>query len=446
MSSPPIGSKITSSTSEKSGKRTLSDVLIGPPRDVRDPEIFHSLSPVAFLAWVGLGSDGLSSSCYGPEEAFLALGHHQYLAVFLAMLMALTVFIISASYSQTIDLFPTGGGGYLVATKLLGKYFGLVSGSALVVDYVLTIAISIASGADAIFSFLPVSWLPYKFWLCLLVVFLMVLMNLRGVKESVLSLLPIFIAFIIMHVLLVGYALVSHGTELPGVLHAATHEAHNSATMLGWFVLLAIFFRAYSMGGGTYTGIEAVSNGLPILRGPRTVTGKRTMVYMAISLAFIAGGILLAYLLEHVEPEAGKTLNAVLFERVASKWTLGGPIITFTMITEGALLFVAAQTGFIDGPRVLATMAVDRWLPRRFAQLSSRLVTQDGVFAMGFAAIAVLLFTRARVDLLVVLYAINVFVTFTLSQLGMSVHWWQERKSEPRWLHKMLINGVGCTF
>ena len=129
MTSPTNGSKTTSSSGAKSGKRTLSDVLIGPARDVRDPEIFHSLSLVAFLAWVGLGSDGLSSSCYGPEEAFLALGHHQYLAVFLAMLMALTVFIISASYSQTIDLFPTGGGGYLVATKLLGKYFGLVSGS-----------------------------------------------------------------------------------------------------------------------------------------------------------------------------------------------------------------------------------------------------------------------------------------------------------------------------
>src|ERR1700687_1796094 len=151
-------------------KRTFSRVLIGPARDLHDPQLFHSLSLVAFLAWVGLGSDGLSSSCYGPEEAFLALGHHQYLAVVMALLTALTVFVVSASYSQTIDLFPTGGGGYLVASKLLGKYFGLISGSALVVDYVLTIAISIASGADAIFSFLPLSLLPYKFWLCLLVV------------------------------------------------------------------------------------------------------------------------------------------------------------------------------------------------------------------------------------------------------------------------------------
>src|SRR5271170_2627458 len=360
MASPTTGSKITTSAREKSGKRTITDLLIGPPRDIRDPQVFHNLSLVAFLAWVGLGSDGLSSSCYGPEEAFLALGHHQYLAVFLAMLMALTVFIISASYSQTIDLFPTGG-GYLVATKLLGKYFGLVSGSALVVDYVLTIAISIASGADAIFSFLPVSWLPYKFWLCLLVVVLMVLMNLRGVKESVLSLLPIFIAFIVMHVWLVGYAILSRAPELPSIVGHAVREVHASSHSIGMLALAVIFFRAYSLGGGTYTGIEAVSNGLPILREPRAETGKRTMIYMAISLAFVAGGILLGYLLLNVEAEAGKTLNAVMFERLASNWHVfgfgvGPAIITFALLTEGALLFVAAQTGFVDGPRVLATM------------------------------------------------------------------------------------------
>src|SRR5208337_2774622 len=197
MASPTIGSKTTGPVPEKSGKRTISDVLIGPPRDVRDPEIFHSLSLVAFLAWVGLGSDGLSSSCYGPEEAYLALGPHQYMAVFLAMLMALTVFIISASYSQTIDEFPTGGGGYLVASKLLGRYPGVISGSALVVDYVLTVSISIASGADAIFSFLPVHWYHYKLLFCLAIILLMVAMNLRGIKESVMALLPIFVAFVL---------------------------------------------------------------------------------------------------------------------------------------------------------------------------------------------------------------------------------------------------------
>src|SRR5437870_7731498 len=171
-----------------SEKRTISKILIGRGRDVRDPQVFHSLSLIAFLAWVGLGSDGLSSSCYGPEEAFLALGSHQYLAVFLALLTALTVFVISASYSQTIDEFPSGGGGYVVATRLLGKYPGLVSGCALIVDYVLTIAISIASGADAIFSFLPPSWLQWKLEFCVVMVILIVAMNLRGVKESVVML------------------------------------------------------------------------------------------------------------------------------------------------------------------------------------------------------------------------------------------------------------------
>jgi amino acid transporter len=442
----------TTVESQKNGeKRTLSRILIGPARDVKDPHIFHSLSLVAFLAWVGLGSDGLSSSCYGPEEAFLALGPHQYMAVFLAMLTALTVFVISASYSQTIDEFPTGGGGYLVATKLLGQYPGVVSGGALVIDYVLTISISIASGADAIFSFMPVSWLPFKFWICVIVVILLVGMNLRGVKESVLSLLPIFIAFVILHVFLITYALVDRAPEIPHAVNYAVHEAHRNGSKMGFIVLALLFLRAYSLGGGTYTGIEAVSNGLPILREPRTVTGKRTMIYMATSLAFVAGGILFSYMLFNVEPSAGKTLNAVLFDKMSRGWNLfgfriGGPLVTFTLITEGALLFVAAQTGFVDGPRVLATMATDRWLPRRFANLSARLVTQDGVLAMGLAAGVILVASHASVDLLVVLYSINVFITFTLSQLGMTVHWWQARAEVPRWKSKMFINGVGCTF
>jgi amino acid transporter len=432
-------------------KRTFSRVLIGPAKDLHDPQLFHSLSLVAFLAWVGLGSDGLSSSCYGPEEAFLALGTHQYLAVFLALLMALTVFVISASYSQTIDRFPAGGGGYLVATKLLGTYPGLVSGCALIVDYVLTIAISIASGADAIFSFLPASWLPAKFFVAIAVVVLMVAMNLRGVKESVLALVPVFLAFVALHLVLICYAILGRAAELPVIAHDAVRQARQGFDALGVIGLAIIFFRAYSMGAGTYTGIEAVSNGLPILREPRTTTGKRTMLYMALSLAFIAGGILIAYLLAGVEPKAGKTLNAVLFETLTANWKIFGlsismPIVTLTLLTEGALLFVAAQTGFVGGPQVLATMALDRWVPRRFSNLSERLVTQDGVLAMGIAALLILVGTHARVRVLVILYAINVFVTFTLSQLGMSSLWWRERSSEPKWLRKFIINGVGCVF
>src|SRR5580704_7133607 len=225
---------MASQTDSAKDKRTLSNVIIGRPRDVRDPHIFENLSLVAFLAWVGLGSDGLSSSCYGPEEAFLALGTHQYLAVFLALLMALTVFIISASYAQTIDQFPTGGGGYLVATKLLGRYAGVLSGCALVIDYVLTISISIASGADAIFSFMPTSALHYKFWVCLLVVIVLIGMNLRGGKESVLSLLPIFIAFVITLVWLISYALIERASIIPRDVHNAISQTGSRIHSMGF--------------------------------------------------------------------------------------------------------------------------------------------------------------------------------------------------------------------
>ena len=239
------------------------------------------------------------------------------------MLMALTVFVISASYSQTIDLFPTGGGGYLVASKLLGRYPGVVSGSALVVDYVLTVSISIASGADAIFSFLPAHWYHYKLLFCLVIILLMVAMNLRGIKESVMALLPIFVAFVVVHVFMIAYAFLTRAGELPTIAHDAVSQVRDGVATLGMLPLMVIFLRAYSLGGGTYTGIEAVSNGLPILREPRTVTGKRTMIYMALSLAFIAGGILIGYLLLDVTQQNGQTLNAVLFYKLVGSWKLG---------------------------------------------------------------------------------------------------------------------------
>src|SRR6185436_10977094 len=138
----------------------IKELVLGKPKDFLDPQVFHNLSLVAFFAWVGLGADGLSSSCYGPEEAFLALGEYTHLALYLAIAVAATVFILSASYSQIIELFPSGGGGYLVASKLIGPVPGVVSGSALLVDYILTVAISIASSMDAIFSFLPHTLLP----------------------------------------------------------------------------------------------------------------------------------------------------------------------------------------------------------------------------------------------------------------------------------------------
>src|SRR5207237_575403 len=231
-------------------------LIFGAPKDVKDPDAFHKLSLIALLAWVGLGADGLSSSAYGPDEAFRQLGEHTGFAVLLALAMALTVFIISYGYSRIIEQFPSGGGGYLVASRLLAPKVGVISGAALLVDYVLTITISIASGADAIFSFLPAAWLPFK--------------------------LPV-----------------------------------------------------------AYAGVALL-------------TAKHTMVLMAVSLAVTAAGILLSYLLVHAAPVEGKTMNAVLLERVAGEWTIGGvrvggAFVVVALFSEGALLFVAAQAGFLDG-------------------------------------------------------------------------------------------------
>jgi hypothetical protein len=333
---------------------SLQELLFGKPKDPLDPKVFHQISLVAFLAWVGLGADGLSSSAYGPEEAYLALGQHFYLALPLAILTAVTVFVISASYSQIIELFPTGGGGYLVATKLLGPKAGLVSGSALVVDYMLTITISIASSVDALFSFLPASYQPFKIFTEVLLIFMLIFLNLRGVKESVMFMLPIFLGFIAMHIVAIALGVVPHLGDMSALVANSYQEVAGDVQGLGLLTTLAILFHAYSLGGGTYTGIEAVSNGLQILRQPRVETGKRTMIYMATSLAFTASGILLCYLLNQVRHEPGRTLNASLFSGIfgmffGAESAATNSLVIIILITEAALLIVAAQAGFLDG-------------------------------------------------------------------------------------------------
>ncbi|MFB3895226.1 MAG: APC family permease [bacterium] len=428
--------------------KKLKNLIIGRSRDLEDPHLFHQISLIAFLAWIGLGADGLSSSCYGPEEAYRTLGAFTHLGLYLALATAATIFIISASYSQIIELFPTGGGGYLVASKLLGSQAGLISGCALVVDYVLTISISVASGIDALFSFLPSFFLFYKLLTIVLVILFLIILNLRGVKESVLVLVPVFITFVITHIIVIIIGIFGHASALPSMVHGTIQETVNGIQTLGFFPVLYVLMRGYSMGGGTYTGIETVSNGMQILREPRVKTAKRTMLYIAASLAFTAGGIIVCYLLNNVQYQTGKTMNAVLIATVSSKWTIAGYSISaiftiITLIAEALLLFVAAQSGFLAGPRVLANMAQDSWVPHRFAHLSDRLVTRNGIFLMGLFSLIILWITKGNVRILVVLYSINVFLTFTLSQLGMCVHWIQKRKSDLKWRKRLAINGVG---
>lgn len=419
----------------------VKKLLFGAPLNPFNPHITKHVSLIALLAWIGLGADGLSSSCYGPEQTFIALGSHTHLALYIAIATAITVFVISVGYNQVIELFPSGGGGYKVATQLLGSYVGLVSGAALLIDYVLTIAVSTASGMDAIFSLFPHASIHYKFLAEIAAIVILMFVNLRGMKESIQLLMPIFLGFVVIHFTLIVYGIAAHSKGLTAVASHTISETKSLAALIGWLPLLAIMLHAYSLGSGTYTGLEAVSNNVNRLSEPRVTTGKWTMFYMAVSLSFTAAGIILLYLLWNATPTTSQTLNAVVFHSILGDSTFSKLLLLLTLALEAGLLFVAANTGFLAGPSVLANMAVDRWVPNRFRHLSTRLVVQNGVILFGISALMVLFWSHGRVAILVILYSINVFLTFSLSLLGLCVYWAKRReRASPRWKLRLIFS------
>ena len=302
----------------------------------------------------------------------------------------------------------------------------------------LTITISMASGADAIMSFLPQSFHPWKLAAVSVGLVFLTILNIRRAKakESVTALVMVLTLILITHAALLTLAIGEHAGHASETTREVSHSLARSTATLGGFGALKLFVHAYSMGGGTYTGIEAVSNGVGMMREPRVATANRTMLLMAGSLAITAGGTLLAYLLVGAHPEEGKTMNAVLFERTIGGFSPGGvkvgaAIVILALVSEGALLFVAAQAGFLDGPRVMANMASDSWLPHRFAALSNRLSMRNGVVLMSVAAALALVYTRGDVSKLVVMYSINVFLRFSLSNAEMLRFWVKHRKEHP---------------
>jgi hypothetical protein len=261
-------------------------------------------------------------------------------------------------------------------------------------------------------------------------------------------LLPIFVGFVVVHVVLICYGVYAHAERLPGLLPDTLAETTNLARQTGWLFVASTLLFAYSHGGGTYTGLEAVSNNINTLAEPRVRTGKWTMFYMAMSLAFTAGGILVLYMLWNAVKVPGQTLNAVVFQSIIEHAGLGSATtnhgaLLVVLLLEAGLLFVAANTGFLGGPAVLSNMAADSWVPRQFRQLSSRLVTQNGILLMGIAALGVLVWSGGSVALLVVLYSINVFLTFSIALFGLCIYWMQHRRSAPNWRWRFLLSLAG---
>ncbi len=406
----------------------LRSFFIGKPLDPLKKGVFEQVSLVAVLAWIGLGADGLSSACYGPAEAFHALGGYPHLAVVLVALTMATVFVLSRSQVRIVQLYPSGGGDYLVASRLLGPVPGLFSGSALIVDYILTIATSTAACCDAALSMFPSETRPnyVKVVMALLLVVTLTVLNLRGVRESIRVHIPLFMTFLVTHVLAILYGIGTHVFDFGSVAQRIGGDVERGCENLGFLGVVALILRAYTLGGGTYTGIEAVSNSVQTFREPKVETARKALLYMGSSLAFIAGGLLFCFLVYQVKEQKDQTLNATLLRAIADGSPLspglGATFVFIALLSEAALLFVASQAGMVSGPQVVANMALDRWLPQRFANLSDRLVAAQGITLFGALAGVCLILTGGSVRTLVVMYSINVFITFTLSQLGLLRH------------------------
>jgi hypothetical protein len=256
------------------------------------------------------------------------------------------------------------------------------------------------------------------------------------------------LGFFFTHFVLIVAGIGMQASKLPTLIPETLNATSELTKEMGWLFAASLFLRAYSLGGGTYTGIEAVSNNVQSLAEPRVATGKWTMLYIAVSLSFTAGGIILLYLLWSVQPVDGQTLNAVTFRAIIESVGWQAPVfesglLWVVLALEGGLLFVAANTGFLGGPAVLANMAADCWVPHMYRYLSTRLVTQNGILLMGVTSLGILIVTGGRVALLVVLYSINVFLTFSMSLLGLCIYWWQHRRQDARWRHRLLLSLAG---
>ena len=417
----------------------LKRFIIG--RALRTEQAAHErLSKKTALAV--FSSDALSSTAYATEEILLVLavaaaygqaGAFKYV-VPISIGIGVLLVIVAISYRQTIHAYPSGGGAYIVAKENLGINAGLVAGASLLVDYVLTVAVSIAAGVAAITSMVQgtrYAWLDHhKVLLCLICITFIAIANLRGVRESGSLFAAPTYAFLISFLFMIGYGLFSYYTyggaaPVPGPEEIQTAEGYHLQP-LTLFLLLG----AFSNGCAALTGIEAISNGVPAFKKPEAQNAATTLVWMALLLTVMfLGTSVLAYLYG-VHPHASETVISQ-FARIM----FTGPLAWFyyvVQITTALILVLAANTSFADFPRLSSLLARDRFLPRQFATRGDKLVFSNGIVILAiFASILVIAF-GGDTSRLIPLYAVGVFLSFTLSQLGMVRHWLKVRAQSPK--------------
>lgn len=437
----------------------LRKLFFGRPTPTERQE--HSRLP-KILALPVFASDAISSVAYATQQILLALGaaglwtlqnRGLYTSLTLGITAAIVflLVVVATSYWQTIFAYPSGGGSYIVSKENLGTRAGLIAGAALLIDYVLTVAVSIASGVQNLLS-TPVMarWSHDLVPFCLLFIVILTLANLRGLKESgTLFAIPTYL-FVGMAGLMIALGVAGHWTPLDRILppedRSIPPQAFNANSLLG-LALVGLVLRAFANGCSAMTGVEAVSNGIPAFRKPESRNAALTLLAMACILGTIFLGISwLAVKLHVVYWEHGRHTATPVIDQLSSSIFGKGSALYYAMqLATTAILVLAANTSYADFPRLGSIMARDGFLPRQLANLGDKLVYSNGIVLLGlFASLLIILF-HGKVDDLIPLYAVGVFTAFTLSQSGMVKHWRAERSRG--WATKATINGVGafCT-
>jgi len=410
---------------------TLRHLLVGSPLTTQQLSS-ERVNKVRALA--AFSPDALSSIAYANQEIFLGLvvAGSAGLALSWPIGLAITglLILVAISYFQTVHAYPSGGGSYVVARENLGTLPGLVAAAALLIDYVLTAAVSLTAGVAAIASAFPGLW-PHRVTLALLGLLLITLLNLRGVRETgTVIAIPVYL-FLATYLPMLAYGLVRALIEGPGSFHAAALPTLQPLTAL-------LILHTFSAGCTALTGIEAISNGVPAFRPPESRNAGITLIVMAVLMAVLfAGSIGLTQYLA-VVPGPEETILSALARRI-----LGGGLGYYVIqIATLAILVVAANTSFAGFPRLAAILAADGFLPRQLSALGDRLSFDNGILVLTGATGGLILAFSGDSHALIPLFAVGVFLAFTLSQAGMVVHWWRVRGAG--WVLKASMNGIGA--
>ena len=419
----------------KSKSRLIKRLLLGRP--IPSSEEHHQrLSKKTALSI--FSSDPISSSAYATEEIlFVLVGAGVILSwasLYIALVIAVLLAIVVLSYQQTIKAYPNGGGSYIVSTSNLGRRPGLVAAAALMIDYVMTVAVSVAAGVAAVTSALPGAY-AYRVPLSVGVIIFVALINLRGIRESG----RVFVAPTY------GFIIMAGGLIIAGVIRLWTGDLHAAALtstmpgdglgVLGFFLVL----RAFTAGCTTLTGTEAISNGIPAFKPPESRNASITLGFMGVILGILLIGITYLSRALHLIPDAQQTILSQLGRVVYGN---DGFLYYTLQAMTMAILFLAGNTSFADFPRLSSILARDGLMPRQFMNRGDKLAFSNGIVGLALLSIVIVIAFSASVTRMIPLYAVGVFVSFTLSQAGMVVHWYRARGSG--WRRRAIMNGVGA--